>query len=463
MFFCLDIYLIKSFWYDRHMEPQHLESLYPEKTREREITEIFAFIKNGKSSQLIAFPGVGRANVLGFLAYNRDIRIHHTGEKEQMQYHFVLCNFSEMKNRSLFDVMKFLFLELSSSLHERRREEEFLIVDKLFKDALSYQDELVLFQQLKAAIDFLTLEKQLTVTFLFERFETYISQATEEFFNNLRSIRNRAKYKFSVVFSTTRPLEDVLEPELLADFYEFVADNHVYLSLRDTVGLQFRIQYLEKLTGKTLSENTIKSVLALTAGHGKLTRLCFESFLSKDIGEKNVTEDLFLKQKTIIGALTEIWQFLTPDEQQDMTTLCNNKTCPIPNEFLKKIELIHSEKITIPLFATFIKTQSAKIAEKAVFVFDETTNSIKRSGVVISDMLTLSEFRLFKLLLLQEGTVVDRETVVRAVWTDSKTQAGVSEQALDQLVFRLRKKIEEDPNAPIHVQTVKGRGLRFTQ
>ena len=445
------------------MEPQYLEALYPAETREKEIAEIFTFIKSGKSCQLISMPGAGRGNTLGFLAYNRNVRIHHVGEKEQMHYHFVLCNFSEMKNRSLFDVMKFLFLELASSLHERRREEEFLVVDKLFKDALSYQDELVLFQELKSAIDFLTLEKKLTVTFLLERFETYISQAQDAFFNNLRSIRNRAKYKFSVVFSLTRPLEDVLEPELMADFYEYVADNHVYLSLKDVSGLAFRVKYLEKLTGEKVLPKTIDTILALTSGHGKLTRLSLEATLAKNVHQEKIEEAFFLEQKTILGALEEIWQFLTPDEQQDMLTLCKGETCPIPNEFLQKIGLLKNEKITIPLFASFVKLQTDKKPGKPLFMYEETTNTITRDGVIVSDMLTLSEFRLLKLLLLQKDMVVNREQLIQAVWSDSKTQAGVSDQALDQLIFRLRKKIEEDPNTPTHIQTVKGRGLKFEQ
>src|SRR5258706_7987916 len=144
---------------------EHFESLYPTTTREKEMGEIFASVKQGKSLQLMSLPGAGKATVLGFLAYNRNIRIHHLGESEQLSYHFILVNFSELKNRPLFDVMKFIFLELASSLHERRREEEFLVVDNLFKDTLSYQDEMVLFQGLKDAIDFLTLEKGIALTF----------------------------------------------------------------------------------------------------------------------------------------------------------------------------------------------------------------------------------------------------------------------------------------------------------
>ncbi|HEX7042540.1 MAG TPA: helix-turn-helix domain-containing protein, partial [Patescibacteria group bacterium] len=61
-----------------------------------------------------------------------------------------------------------------------------------------------------------------------------------------------------------------------------------------------------------------------------------------------------------------------------------------------------------------------------------------------------------------KDSVVDREQIIQAVWTDSKTYAGVSDQAVDQLIFRLRKKIEDDPNNPTHIQTVKGRGIKFS-
>lgn len=441
------------------MEPQHAESLYPATTREKELGELFELIKSGKSAQLIALPGVGRANTLGFLAYNRNIRIHHVGEKEQTSYHFVLCNFSEIKNRSIFDVMKFLFLELASSLHERRNEEEFLLIDRMFKAALSYNDELVLFQALKDAVELLTLSKGLTITFLFERFETYIPQVTEQFFNNLRSIRNRAKYKFSVIFSVTRPLEDAIESELLADFYEYIADNHVYLSLKDGAGLRFRIKHLEKLTGKQLPQSTIDKLLRATGGHAKLTRLGMEALFAK---EAEPTDAFFLSLKTIQNTLREIWHFLTPDEQQDVLHICKDGYCPDPNHFLQEIHLLEKDTITIPLFQTFVTNLSQKIEQEPYF-FDGPTDTIQQGGRIVSDQLTRSEFRLFRLLLEHRNEVVDREALVQTVWSDSKTQEGVSEQAIDQLIFRLRKKIENDPTHPIHIQTIKGRGVKFVQ
>lgn len=441
------------------MEPQHLESLYPAATRKKEIAEIFALLKQGKSCQLIGMPGAGRANILGLLSYNRNVRIYHTSEKEQFQYHFVMINFSEVRKRPLFDVMKFIFLELTASLHERRREEEFLVVDKLFKEALTYQDALVLFQRLKDAIDFLTLEKNLTVSFLFERFETYLPEVEADFFNNLRSMRNRAKYKFSVVFSINRPLEDMVEPDILADFQEFVAENYVYLSLKDSVGLDFRLQYLEKLTGKKIAQETYNQIIQSTQGHSKLTRLCLEAVIAKNM--RKIDQELLLALKTIQSALKEIWLFLTPDEQQDILSISAGQK-GTSNTFLEHIELINHDKRTIPLFQSYIK-KHALAQQLGKFVFDSMTQSIKQGDMVISDRLTRSEFRLLMLLLEKGDTVITREEIIHTVWSESKTQEGVSEQALDQLILRLRKKIERDPNDPQHIQTVKGRGIRFVQ
>ena len=442
------------------MEPEHLESLYPDDTRQKEIDEILSFVKEGNSCQLIALPGAGRGNLLSFIAYNRSLRKAHLGDEEYLKYHFVMANFSEVKNRPLIDIMKFLFLEFSSSLHERRFEEEFAVVDGMFKEALSYNDELVLFQGLKRAIEYLALEQGITVVLLLERFETYVPLVTQDFFNNLRSIRNKAKYKFAVVFSVTRPLEDSLESSLLADFYEFVADYHVYLSLLDKPGTTFRRAYLEKLTGRPIPQEVVDEILSLTAGHGKLTRLALEiaSAQAQHIAD---LEKLLLSHKTIRGALYEIWNFLTPDEQNDVFTSIKGEN--VSSVFLERVGLLQNGSISIPLFVTFVKDNlSQEVHEEQHIAYDVTTNTITKGHQVLSDVLTSLEFKLLRFFIENKETVIDREQIIQAVWTDSKTFAGVSDQAVDQLIFRLRKKIEDDPNNPMHIQTVKGRGIKFT-
>ena len=94
-------------------------------------------------------------------------------------------------------------------------------------------------------------------------------------------------------------------------------------------------------------------------------------------------------------------------------------------------------------------------------IYDPETNTIKRGNIVISEQLTASEFRLLRYFLENPTKVLERENIINTVWKDNATTLGVTDQAFDQLLFRLRKKIEQNPNKPVIIETVKGRGVRY--
>jgi DNA-binding winged helix-turn-helix (wHTH) protein len=453
---------------NQQSEISHFESLYPETTRFEEIEKILNFIKEGNSCQVVSVPGVGRSNLLGYLAYNRKIRIRHLGEA-QKKFHFVLLNFSEVRKRSLADVNKFIFLGILNSLRERGLYKEYERINSYFKEALEFNDEMVILAGLKKTIDHLCVENNLTLVLLFERFEEYIPSLTSEFFANLRVLRNHAKYHFSCVFSLNRPLEDIIEPALFADFFEFIAGRIIYLPIMDKPGLDFRILYLEQVINKKIDKKIVDEVIQLTAGHGRLTILCLEIILSlSEQRTKNKKQliinnqeliDYLLTQRPIRSSLFSIWNSLTPSEQQYLLEGGERQ------EFLEKCFLCKDGKLTIPLFEHFINCVISKtqpLEESSGIIFDENTNEIKMGHIIISDNLTASEFKLLKFLILQKDRVLEKEEIINSVWGEQKTTLGVTDQALDQLIFRLRKKIEENPNSPTHILTIKGRGFKFT-
>ncbi len=444
--------------------PTHFESLYPVDSRSAELEKIVTFIKEGNSCQIVSLPGVGRANLLGFLAYNKAIKEKHLRETLKW-FHFVVVNFSEVRKKSLFDVTKFLFLALVDSLQERGLTQEYEKASTIFKESLNFNDEVVLFGGLKKTIDLLAIEKELTVVFLFDRFESYIPQLSEDFFTNLRILRNRAKYRFSVVLTLNRPLEDSIDPAVFADFHEFLAGHTIYLPLVDEQGIMFRIAYIQKVTGKTLDKKLLDKVLELTAKHGKLTRISVEILTNGDHADvtAETVENFLLSQKTIRGVLYEIWNALTPAEQTHLEkALFGKDTYDEHTQYLEHVGLIKNEKIIIPLFAAFVESQKQNTStqKEEHISFDAMTNDITKGKLVLTDKLTTAEYRLLQYLLENSDKILAREEVITAVWQDKST-AGVTDQALDQLIFRIRKKIEDDPNNPQHLQTVKGRGFRF--
>lgn len=441
---------------------KHFESLYPSDSREAEIGQIISFIKEGNSCQMIGLPGVGRSNLFKLLVYNRSVRLKHFGQNQKW-FHFVLIDFSEIRKKPISDAVKFLFLNLTDSLRERKIK-EYEAVNKIFKEGLNSNDELVLFQGLKRAIDYLAIEKELTVVFLFDRFEEYVPMLTFGFFSQLRVLRDRAKYRFSVVFSLTHPLEQLLEPNLLSDFYSFLAGHIVFLALNDEPSLEFRLSYLEKSMAKKLTENAKTEIIKLTAGHGKMTRVCAEELLATNNKQQTISSEslkFFVDNKAVRSVDYEIWNALSPQEQTNLKNLVLQKEVDAKIiSFLENIGLVENNKIRIKLFSEFVKFRAQNLTPEKI-IFKEETNQILKGEQILSDNLTKGEFKLLKFLIQNTGRIIDREEIINVVWSDLQSKEGVSDEALDQLIFRLRKKIENNPNSPIHLQTIKGRGVKF--
>ena len=77
----------------------------------------------------------------------------------------------------------------------------------------------------------------------------------------------------------------------------------------------------------------------------------------------------------------------------------------------------------------------------------------------IEPPLSASQFNLLSLLFEQPGEVISRVELVRQVW--GSAAEGVTEQALDALVRRLRDRLAElDPQWE-YIVTVRGHGLRL--
>lgn len=92
-------------------------------------------------------------------------------------------------------------------------------------------------------------------------------------------------------------------------------------------------------------------------------------------------------------------------------------------------------------------------------VLDEDQRTAIIRGQVLMPPLSLSQFRLLKALFDARGAVADRDTVVNAVWPGTEGM-GVSEQAIDALVRRLRDRLAElDPYN--YIVTVRGHGFRL--
>lgn len=69
---------------------------------------------------------------------------------------------------------------------------------------------------------------------------------------------------------------------------------------------------------------------------------------------------------------------------------------------------------------------------------------------------TAKEFDLLRLLMGHPGQVLSREQIMERVWGEHCTL-----RTIDNFVLRLRNKIEENPETPVLIETVRGIGYRY--
>jgi two-component system, OmpR family, alkaline phosphatase synthesis response regulator PhoP len=82
---------------------------------------------------------------------------------------------------------------------------------------------------------------------------------------------------------------------------------------------------------------------------------------------------------------------------------------------------------------------------------------VRKSGVAVP--LASKELELLRYLVNHRGNVVSREELLESVW---EYQPGVSSRTLDVHVAWLRQKLEDNPQTPQHIHTVRGVGYRFS-
>lgn len=99
------------------------------------------------------------------------------------------------------------------------------------------------------------------------------------------------------------------------------------------------------------------------------------------------------------------------------------------------------------------------VSTRRVFL-DKRSKRVWIGQLEIIPPLSAPQFRLLSSIYDQQGKVIARQDLIQAIW-GSGSEDGVSEQAFDALVRRLRERLSElEPEYP-YIITVRGHGLRL--
>jgi two-component system alkaline phosphatase synthesis response regulator PhoP len=121
-----------------------------------------------------------------------------------------------------------------------------------------------------------------------------------------------------------------------------------------------------------------------------------------------------------------------------------------PAELLARIE------------ALLRRTSKARRTPVRTFEFgnvyvDFESGEVKKGGATVN--LAGKELQLLRYLVDQRGNVVPREELLQNVW---EYQSDVSSRTIDVHIAWLRQKLEDYPQSPKFIHTIRGKGYRFS-
>ncbi|RJQ42943.1 MAG: DNA-binding response regulator [Nitrospiraceae bacterium] len=116
-----------------------------------------------------------------------------------------------------------------------------------------------------------------------------------------------------------------------------------------------------------------------------------------------------------------------------------------PRELIARVKAV--------LRRTAEKPVSEKIITAGDLAINLETYTVTRKGIPVK--LSATEFRLLTFLAERKGKIFNRDRILDAVWKD---ESFVEPRTVDVHIRRLRSQIEEDPDNPRYIKTMRGVG-----
>ena len=210
---------------------------------------------------------------------------------------------------------------------------------------------------------------------------------------------------------------------------------------------------IRKLLEITLESNGYKALLAETGKEGVIQAANHPpELILLDIGLPDKSGHEILKELRQWYNKAIIILSVQNNETDIVTALDNGATDYLAKPF-RTAELLARIRSAIRRNQT---TNNTTVVDAGNLQVDLVARTVKKNNELLK--LTSTEYNILSLFAQNEGRVLTHQFILKEIW-------GISYQTETQylrvFVGTLRKKIEEDPNNPMHIITESGVGYRF--
>jgi DNA-binding winged helix-turn-helix (wHTH) protein len=295
-------------------------------------------------------------------------------------------------------------------------------------------------------------------------------------FHCLRAIRDAHKGQISYIIVVDDELaclrDDLIEVE---HFYRLVSRNVCGLEPYNEADAGQMIRYLAAQRSIELSGGDTARLIKLCGGHAGLIKAIMsllwdahqESGGSAELAEVLAELAPALGDEPAVQAeCRKVWGSLSESEQTALCALAvEAQAAPHMLRRLKRMGLVQEGQsetfLFSPLFADFVHQQTPP--SKSIIV-SQSHREVQIDGRCV-ETLTELEFEMLCYLYKHRGRVCTKDELIANVYRQryDKMKGGVTDEALQTLIARLRTKIEPDRKRPRYIITVRGEGYRFVE
>ncbi len=406
----------------------HPWSNHPQDYREDEVKQLNSMLNAGECVSLIGLSGMGKSNLLGFLAFRSS-----TIDIEGPECVLIDCNrIHEVKQGAFFQLAA---SRLASHLGP---DETGSIVGK--EDG---------FDELEKIISSIMTQSPRTLALLLDGFDDIATTLERPFFNLLRALRDTHKYRLTYLLATRRPITELTDDEKIREFDDLFVANQIWLNPLSERDARWTIRRFEERHNRDFDDSSIAALLRLSGHHPGILTALASSWPDGDPQNPST----WLTHPRVKRECELLWGDL-PE-----TLRSSAYDSPISDETLHEAGVAKEGFLFSPVFESFVRQlQGTELS------LNPSTGEIFRGGIRLDITLTPKEHELLVYLLDNQNVICEKDELIRAVWTEDKVfEQGVCDDSLAQLVRRLRVKIEPDPSTPSFLLTIPGRGYRLIQ
>lgn len=435
--------------------------------RAAEARQVMNWIKAGQSGCIVALRGGGKSNILRFLLRER-VRQHYLGQN-YTNFAFVLIDLMALTECTEWAVCELILDRLLRQLRPLGIEEE--VVEKmtsLQREVMRSRDLLFVHRALERCMDVLCQRPMQRVVLLFSEFDETFRTLAPPLFRCLRAIRDAHKEQVSYVVVVTNDLAYLRDNLAEVDpFYRLISRNVCILGPFNEVDARYRIHYLASRRSVELSEEDTTRLIELSGGHPGLLKALMS--LLWDAHHKGDLEELvsILKDEPAVQAeCRKVWDSLSESERVALCAVTGG--AQVASHTLRRLThrgLVREDQspppLFSPLFVDFVRKQVSPSAKSVIIIHSPPAVQIDGRHV---ENLTELEFEMLCYLYEHRGRVCTKDELIENVYRQryNRLAGGVTDEALQTLISRLRSKIEPG-RKPRYIVTVRGEGYKFVE